>query len=83
MDETSVFVQWKGTEACLDLHCLCGYHGHFDGLFAYFVGCGQCGRVYEMPHTFTLTPVDKDEPLVEAFEGPPCPPRDGPESVSV
>jgi hypothetical protein len=49
---TNVFVQWKGTNVCLDLHCVCGYHGHLDGDFAYYLRCGECGRVYRMPTTF-------------------------------
>jgi len=53
-----VFVQWKGTDACLDLHCVCGYHGHVDAEFAYGVQCYGCDRVYEMPHTFHIAPSD-------------------------
>lgn len=49
--ETDVFIQWKGTDACLDFHCECGYDAHFDGLFAYKVECGGCGAWWEMPST--------------------------------
>jgi hypothetical protein len=48
------FLQWKGTTACLDLHCLCGAHLHFDGMFAYAVRCAHCERAYRMPDTFQL-----------------------------
>lgn len=51
----NVFIQWKGTDACLDLHCVCGVHGHFDGMFAYYLRCNACGRTYRMPHTLVLT----------------------------
>lgn len=50
----SVFVQWKGTEVCLDFHCLCGKGGHFHGDFAYGLRCRFCQRVYTMPETLTL-----------------------------
>jgi hypothetical protein len=46
--DASMFVQWKGTEVCLDFHCECGYSGHIDDSFAYYVECGGCGAVYEM-----------------------------------
>lgn len=54
MSDTEVHVQWKGTDVCLDFRCVCGYRGHYDGGFAYQLRCGDCGRLWEMPHTFTL-----------------------------
>lgn len=56
----SVFVQWKGTDACIDFYCPCGYHGHFDGPFAYGLRCRNCGRAWTLPHTLGLIP-DPDE----------------------
>jgi hypothetical protein len=44
-----VFIQWKGTDACLDFHCRCGAFLHFDGDFAYNLRC-TCGIVWEMPY---------------------------------
>lgn len=43
------FVQWKGTDVCMDFHCECGAHCHFDGYFAYAVKCPHCGTIWEMP----------------------------------
>lgn len=40
------WVQWKGTDACMDLHCPCGTHSHLDAMFAYYVSCPVCGAVY-------------------------------------
>ena len=45
----SVFIQWKGTDVCMDFYCDCGAHGHFDGDFAYAVKCQHCSQVWEMP----------------------------------
>lgn len=42
------FIQWKGTDVCLDFYCRCGAHGHVDGDFAYYVRCAACGTIYEM-----------------------------------
>ncbi|WP_145670196.1 hypothetical protein [Bradyrhizobium stylosanthis] len=49
-EETHAFIQWKGTDVCMDFHCECGAHNHFDGYFAYTVKCQHCGAVWEMPH---------------------------------
>lgn len=46
--DVEMFIQWKGTDVCLDLHCPCGYHGHLDADFTYHVRCGGCGAIYEM-----------------------------------
>lgn len=40
------WVQWKGTDVCMDIHCKCGYHSHIDAEFAYNVECPQCHTVY-------------------------------------
>jgi len=53
-DCTNVFLQWKGTDACFDFRCDCGAVAHFDGYFAYYVKCGGCGQIYQMP--FKLYP---------------------------
>ncbi len=42
-----IYIQWKGTDACLDLYCVCGEQWHMDEDFLYFVKCPYCGRVYE------------------------------------
>lgn len=43
------FVQYKGTDICMDFHCGCGEQFHFDGYFAYAVECGTCHQQWEMP----------------------------------
>lgn len=42
------FIQWKGTQVCMDFHCPCGSHGHIDADFAYFARCDACGALYEL-----------------------------------
>jgi len=61
-DETETphgWIQWKGTNVCLDFHCKCGELGHVDGYFAYFVKCGACGQVYEMSGHVEARPIDE------------------------
>jgi hypothetical protein len=42
------WIQWKGTDVCMDVHCKCGAHLHIDGYFAYTVKCAHCGTAYMM-----------------------------------
>jgi len=42
------WIQFKGTDLCMDVHCKCGEHTHIDGEFIYFIKCGNCGIVYEL-----------------------------------
>lgn len=46
---THAFIQWKGTDVCMDFWCDCGAEGHFDGDFAYVVKCPACDQEWEMP----------------------------------
>lgn len=46
--DASMFIQWKGTDACIDFTCgACNENCHFDGYFAHYLRC-PCGAVYEM-----------------------------------
>ena len=47
-DAPDMFIQWKGTDVCLDFECQCGANGHFDGMFAYYLRCPECGAIYRM-----------------------------------
>ena len=46
--DANMFIQWKGTDVCLDFICECGFHGHIDDSFVYYVECSKCGNVYQM-----------------------------------
>ena len=61
------FVQWKGTDVCMDFHCDCGAHCHFDGYFAYVVECPHCHSQWQMP--FQLFPRKFDGTIKAAWEG--------------
>lgn len=47
-DKPHGWLQWKGTDVCIDLHCECGAHIHFDGYFLYYWICPKCNRLWEM-----------------------------------
>lgn len=40
------WIQWEGTDVCMDLHCKCGETPHVDADFMYHVKCPSCGTVY-------------------------------------
>lgn len=39
------WIQWKGTDVCMDVHCKCGEHSHLDAEFAYYIKCPKCGSI--------------------------------------
>ena len=68
-DNASVFIQWKGTNACFDFTCPCGEAAHFDVYFAYYVHCSACGRTWRMPETLSMVRVPHEgEASVSAYE---------------
>ena len=58
---SKTFIQWKGTDICMDFHCECGEHNHYDGFFAYFVKCAGCEQVYELETSIGMKKTDKTE----------------------
>ena len=48
MKQEDNFIQWKGTDICMDFYCDCGTQNHYDGFFAYYVRCQGCKQVYKM-----------------------------------
>ena len=67
--DAECFIQWKGTDLCMDLRCRCGHTGHVDAPFAYHVRCPQCRQVYRMGTQVKLIAVDEMEADVEYLGG--------------
>ena len=55
------FIQWKGTDVCVDLYCVCGHHGHVDTDFFYNYKCVKCGQRYAVGAYIKLVPLTDDE----------------------
>lgn len=53
-DRPHGWIQWKGTDVCIDLHCACGHHGHCDASFFYFYRCPGCGASYAVGQVVKL-----------------------------
>ncbi|WP_091739787.1 hypothetical protein [Phenylobacterium immobile] len=63
---TQAFIQWKGTDVCMDFYCDCGAEPHVDGFFASNVKCFQCGTIWQMPTM--LFPRKVEEPQSPVYE---------------
>lgn len=46
--EPETFIQWKGTNVCLDFHCPCGHHSHWDCDFIYSLRCPGCRKIWRL-----------------------------------
>jgi len=77
----NAFIQWKGTDVCMDCYCTCGEQFHIDADFAYAVQCRHCGRRFEMSSMVEMRELAPDEQwkgcpilieVVEYEDGPTC-----------
>jgi hypothetical protein len=66
-DRCEINLQWKGTEACYDFYCPCGWQGsddpasdepdnHEDGFFKQEFQCGGCGQWWHLPNLIMARP---------------------------
>lgn len=63
------WIQWKGTDVCMDTHCVCGYHGHVDIDFFYRYECPKCHRKYAVGQNIKLIEMTPELLTREAEEG--------------
>lgn len=68
-DDPHGWIQWKGTDVCMDLHCKCGAHLHVDTDFFYYFTCGRCGTVYAVGATVRLVELTDPDHIAEATSG--------------
>lgn len=45
-DQPHGWIQWKGTNVCMDVHCKCGAFLHVDDSFVYHIKCLECNTSY-------------------------------------
>jgi hypothetical protein len=50
----SAYIQWKGTDVCCDITCVCGEVFHFDGYFMSSIRCPSCCVILESPAHITM-----------------------------
>jgi flavoprotein len=61
------WIQWKGTEVCIDLHCSCGHHGHVDADFFYAYRCAGCGKCYHVGSYVKLVEATPEEVAADGW----------------
>lgn len=59
--EPHAWIQWKGTNVCMDVHCSCGAHGHIDADFAYKYRCFACNKLFDVAGYVRLIEVPEAE----------------------
>lgn len=56
------WIQWKGTQVCMDIHCKCGRHGHMDSdIGFYFYECPVCHRKYAVGQVVKLIELTEEQ----------------------
>ncbi len=50
-------IQWKGTDVCMDVYCVCGASSHIDTDFFYFFTCWACKQNFAVGEMVTLIPL--------------------------
>lgn len=50
----STYIQWKGTDVCMDWYCENGHHNHIDGYSYYEVVCEFCQKEYKLGDSVSL-----------------------------
>ena len=54
------WIQWQGTDACIDFYCTCGAHMHADRDFLFHIKCSACDQVWEVGGHVKLYPLDHE-----------------------
>lgn len=63
------WIQWKGTNVCMDVHCKCGAHSHVDAEFFYFFECQACGAKYAVGQNVKMIELMTPEQIDYANKG--------------
>lgn len=50
------FIQYKNTDICVDIECLCGESFHYDGYFAYYLQCPNCNQIFKLNTHIEIQP---------------------------
>jgi hypothetical protein len=63
------WLQWKGTNVCMDFYCKCGYHSHIDDDFTYNIRCPACKTVYHCNRHIEMIELEEEPDCVVEGEG--------------
>lgn len=54
-------IQWKGTDVCIDVLCVCGDSSHIDADFFYNFECSSCHRKYAVDSHVALVELTPEQ----------------------
>lgn len=54
-------IQWKGTDVCMDIVCVCGADAHVDAIFFYHYQCLACGRKFAVGTRVALIELNAEQ----------------------
>lgn len=55
------YIQWKGTDLCMDFDCSCGNSFHIDEYFCYVIKCLACGKSWKLDDKVKVTPIESED----------------------
>jgi hypothetical protein len=55
------WIQWKGTNVCMDVHCSCGALTHVDAEFFYRFQCPECGSKFAVGQNVLMIPLTDEQ----------------------
>ncbi len=55
------WIQWKGTDVCMDIHCICGHFGHIDADFFYAYECPNCHKKFAVGQNIKLIELNEEQ----------------------
>lgn len=61
------WIQYKGSNICVDIHCSCGELSHYDGDFAYAVRCPYCQKAWVLGQTVRLVELPVEIEMQDYF----------------
>ena len=64
-EKAETFIQWKGTEVCMDIWCECGAELHIDALSAYAFRCPSCNKTFLLGTRVTVAEAPPGHPQEE------------------
>jgi hypothetical protein len=59
--ESGGWIQWKGTKVCMDVRCKCGWGGHVDAEFFYFMRCPACKQLFAVGQNVKLIALNEEQ----------------------
>ncbi len=60
-NSTHGWIQWKGTNVCMDIYCTCGHFGHIDIDFFYAYECPKCHRKFAVGQNIKFIELNNEQ----------------------